>query len=174
MSTLSIGVRRAELKDATAITEVHDAAWRNAYQGVIHARELSRTIARRGPHWWQRAIQRGAAVIVIEAGGAITGYATYGANRARELPQKGEIYELYMKPEYQGLGLGTRLFLAARRELIRAGYPTSVVWALADNQAACRFYQNAGGKRVAEAQERFGEESLTKIAFAWGRNGAGL
>lgn len=169
MSTLSIGVRRAETGDSEAITAVHDAAWRCAYDGMIPAKELARIIARRGPRWWDRAIRRGTAILVLEVGGVICGYATFGPNRARNLAQKGEIYELYLKPEYQGVGLGTRLFLAARRELTRFGCDSVVVWALAENDAACRFYKNAGGRKVARASERFGEVSLTKIAYAWSR-----
>ncbi len=167
MSTLSIDVRRAEAQDAEAITSVHDASWRFAYDGIIPARELSRMIARRGARWWDRAIRRGTAILIIEVGGTIAGYATFGPNRARDLAQKGEVYELYLLPEYQGIGLGTRLFLAARRELARYGYDTTVVWALADNENACRFYRNAGGRRVARSTERFGDAALTKIAFAW-------
>ena len=169
MSTLSIDVRRAEARDAAAITSVHDRSWRYAYDGIIPARELSRMIARRGARWWDRAIRRGASILVVEAGGKVAGYATFGPNRARDLAQKGEVYELYLLPEYQGVGLGSRLFLAARRELMRAGYPTAVVWALADNDGACRFYRNAGGRRVARASERFGEVCLPKVAFAWPR-----
>lgn len=173
MSTLVIGVRRAEVRDAEGITAVHDAAWRNAYDGMIPAKELSRIIARRGPRWWDRAIRRGTAILVLEVGGAVCGYATFGPNRARNLVQKGEIYEIYIKPEYQGIGLGTRLFLAARRELSRFGFDSVVVWALADNDNACRFYRNAGGRRVARANERFGDVALTKVAFAWGRGAGG-
>ena len=169
MKTNVIGVRRAENRDAEAITAVHDSAWRYAYDGVIPAKELSRIVARRGARWWDRAIRRGTAVLVLEVGGTICGYATVGPNRARNLPQKGEIYEIYLKPEYQGVGLGTRLFLAARRELARFGFDSVVVWALADNDGACRFYRNAGGRKIARANERFGDVALTKIAFAWGR-----
>ena len=169
MSTLLIGVRHAEASDAEAIAAVHDAAWHFAYDGMIPAKELARIIARRGPRWWHRAIRRGTAILVLEAGGVICGYATFGPNRARNLVQNGEVYEIYVKPEYQGIGLGTRLFLAARRELSRFGFDTVVVWALADNENACRFYHNAGGRNVSRANERFGDVSLTKIAFAWGR-----
>jgi ribosomal protein S18 acetylase RimI-like enzyme len=169
MKTNVIGVRRAENRDAGAITTVHDAAWRYAYEGMIPANELARIIARRGPRWWDRAIRRGTAILVLEVGGTVCGYATVGPNRARNLPQKGEVYEIYMKPEYQGVGLGTRLFLAARRELARFGFDTVVVWALVDNENACQFYKNAGGHKVARANERFGDVALTKIAFAWGR-----
>ncbi len=110
-NTFTIGVRRAETGDADAITAVHDAAWRYAYEGMIPAKELARIIARRGPRWWDRAIRRGTAILVIEVGGTMCGYATFGPNRARNLVQKGEVYEIYLLPEYQGVGLGTRLFL---------------------------------------------------------------
>jgi hypothetical protein len=42
---------------------------------------------------------------------------------------------------------------------------------LSENDNACRFYRNAGGRKVARANERFGEASLTKIAYAWTRGG---
>ena len=168
-NTFTIGVRRAESGDAEAITKVHDASWRYAYDGMIPPRELARIIARRGPRWWDRAIRKGTAILVIEVGGAICGYATFGPNRARNLVQKGEIYEIYLLPEYQGVGLGTRLFLSARRELARFGFDSVVVWALADNDGACQFYRNAGGRKVARASERFGDVQLTKLAYAWGR-----
>lgn len=168
MSTLTIEMRRAEERDAEAITAVHDASWRLAYDGLIPARELQRIVTRRGPQWWARAIRRGTAILVLEVDGVVCGYATFGPNRARNLRQKGEIYEIYLLPEYQGIGLGTQLFLAARRELIRFGFDTMVVWALDDNAHACRFYDNAGGRRVARANERFGTTALAKVAFAWG------
>ena len=38
-------------------------------------------------------------------GDKVAGYANYGRNRARSLHFEGEIYELYLRPEFQGLGL---------------------------------------------------------------------
>src|SRR5918996_606118 len=51
----------------------------------------------------------------------------------------GEIYEIYLRPECQGVGFGRRLFRAARDRLGAAGLRRLLVWALADNAAACRF-----------------------------------
>ena len=66
--TSAIDVRRAKTRDAEAITAVHDAAWRYAYDGMIPAKELGRIIARRGPQWWHRAIGRGTGIISLESG----------------------------------------------------------------------------------------------------------
>ena len=97
----------------------------------------------------------------------IIGYATLGANRVSALPQEGEVYELYLLPEYQGIGLGKRLFLAAREELLRLGMKGCVVWVLEDNTPAMTFYGNAGGDDIAEGNETFNGKTLPKIAYAW-------
>jgi hypothetical protein len=45
-----------------------------------------------------------------------------------------------------------------------------VVWALKDNEAACAFYGGLGGAVAAAAPERYGDVSLTRVAFVWGVN----
>jgi ribosomal protein S18 acetylase RimI-like enzyme len=167
MNTLTIDIRKAEPRDAAAIADVHENAWRGAYSGIIPHRALNRMIGRRGPDWWANAIRRAATVLVIEIGGKLAGYATIGRNRARELSQQGEIYELYLRPEYQGIGLGTRLFAAARARLVASGLKGMVVWALEDNGGALAFYEGAGGRDVAEGVEVFDQKALKKVAFVW-------
>src|SRR5690606_31087326 len=97
---------------------------------------LQRMVYRRGVKWWENAIRRASTVLVAEMGGEVVGYATIGKNRARELSQQGEIYELYILPEYQGLGLGTRLFQEARKRLSARGLRGLVIWVLEDNHNA--------------------------------------
>jgi ribosomal protein S18 acetylase RimI-like enzyme len=167
MGTLVIETRKAVIADAPRIAEVHDAAWLNAYAGMVPHAALHRMVRRRGARWWAEAIARSTFVLVIEAAGAIVGYATLGRNRVGTLPFEGEIYELYLMPEYQGVGLGARLFLTARRELKRRLLKGSVVWVLADNERAIRFYENAGGRPVAEGSERFDGAQLRKLAYAF-------
>ncbi len=167
MKTLSIDIRRADPQDAEAIAAVHDRSWRGAYTGIIPYRALNAMVGRRGARWWANAIRRSATVLVLEVGGEIAGYATLGRNRARQLKQAGEIYELYLSPEYQGIGFGRRLFNAAREMLAAHGLKGLVVWALEDNTGAISFYQRAGGRDTAEGVEVFDGKALRKIAFAW-------
>jgi ribosomal protein S18 acetylase RimI-like enzyme len=167
MSTVLIEIRRAKPSDALAVAETHDEAWRGAYRGVIPGRELDRLITRRGPDWWDSAIRKGSRISILAFGEKVAGYANYGRNRARSLFYDGEIYELYLRPEYQGLGFGRRLFSSARRDLAQSGLKSLVVWALSDNEPAVEFYRTLGGKAVARSSERFGDRSLEKVAFAW-------
>jgi len=167
MTTLAIDIRRADGRDAEAIADVHQQAWLGAYAGIIPHRALTRMVGRRGIQWWKGAIQRAANVLVVEIGGDVVGYATLGRNRARQLSQQGEIYELYLKPEYQGIGLGSRLFSAARKQLAAHGLDGLVVWALEDNVNALSFYTGLGGRDVAEGVEVFDSKALRKVAFVW-------
>jgi N-acetylglutamate synthase-like GNAT family acetyltransferase len=90
---------------------------------------------------------------VLEVHGKIAGYATLGANRSRTLRVRGEIYELYIEPAYQGLGFGRRLFQCGSRAAGVARLGPFVVWALEDNAQATAFYRALGGEPVAHGVE---------------------
>lgn len=162
-----ITIRSAREGDARGIADVHDAAWRDAYRGIIPGRELEQMIARRGPRWWHSAIVRGSRLLVLDFDDTIGGYTSYGRNRVPSMPYGGEIFELYIAPEFQGLGFGRRLFEAARKDLAGHGYTSFLVWALADNERAVRFYTALGARVVRKATERFGSETRARLAFAF-------
>ena len=166
-STVVIEIRRAKPNDAGAVAGTHDEAWRTAYRGIIPGGELEKLISRRGPAWWESAIRKGSRVSLLVFGERIAGYANYGRNRARSLQYDGEVYELYLRPEFQGLGFGRRLFTAARRDLCQSGMKSLVVWALSDNDPAVDFYRALGGRAVARSSEKFGVRTLDKVAFGW-------
>jgi ribosomal protein S18 acetylase RimI-like enzyme len=167
MHTVVIEIRRAKSSDAVPLAATHDLAWRTAYQGIIPGPELDKLINRRGAEWWDGAIRKGSRISILAFGDTIAGYTNYGRNRARSLTYDGEIYELYLRPEFQGLGFGRRLFAAARRDLAQSGIRSLVVWALSDNAPAVAFYRALRGRAVARSSEKFGNKTLDKIAYAW-------
>ena len=167
MSTTLIEIRRAKVEDAAAVADAHDEAWRSTYRGIIPGPELEKLVQRRGAVWWDGAIRKGSRVSLLVFGDEVAGYANYGRNRARSLTYDGEIYELYLRPEYQGVGFGRRLFTSSRRDLAQSGMKSVVLWALSDNEPAVEFYRALGGQPVARSSERFGDKTLDKIAFAW-------
>jgi ribosomal protein S18 acetylase RimI-like enzyme len=167
MSQAALSIRLARARDANGIAAVHDAAWREAYRGIIPGPELERMVQRRGPTWWRNVIDKGTRLAVLEFNDGERGYVSYGRNRLTVSPYRGEIFELYLAPEYQGLGFGRRLFEAARHDLAGNRMSGLIVWALADNDRACDFYRHLGGIKVREMEERFGKETRMRHAFGW-------
>lgn len=159
--------RRAAPLDANQIFDVYKTSWLNAYAGILPHKALSRMISRRDAKWWANAINKTAVILVMEFGDQVVGYATIGPNRVSSFTAEGEVYELYIKPEYQGLGLGSKLFNNARMELNRRGYKGFVVWVLSDNNQGARFYHGAGGTAIATGTEAFDDVVLEKTAFYW-------
>jgi ribosomal protein S18 acetylase RimI-like enzyme len=167
MKTALCETRIASLTDVEALAKTHDEAWRSTYRGVIPGSELEKIIARRGPSWWQSAISKGNRISLLSFNGEPAGYVNYGRNRAKGLAHQGEIYELYLRPEYMGMGFGTQLFEAARQDLQLHKLNSLVVWVLCDNSVACDFFKAMGGKPIARSSERFGTKTLDKTAFGW-------
>jgi GNAT superfamily N-acetyltransferase len=167
MKTLSIDMRLAGPADAAAVADAHRNAWMHAYSGIIPYRALTRMIERRGESWWRKATRGPATILVAEVAGVVAGYASLGYNRARALPHEGEIYELYLRPEYQGIGLGYQLFHEARRMLKSLGCNGMVVWCLEDSEIAANFFRSNGGVDAVEGMEDFDDVHLKKLGFIW-------
>jgi len=166
-----VATRWSAAGDCPGLARVHGDAWRYAYAGIIPGLTLERMIARRGPAWWSRMHGRGFRALVVDCDGTLAGYATLGRSRAPAWGQpgavSGEIYELYIRPEYQGCGLGRRLFAEARRTLASHGLTRLTVWALTENEIACRFYRAMGGIEAGCTEDRFCGIPLRKTGFAW-------
>lgn len=162
-----VRVRAAKNADAAALVTVFAETWKSSYAGIIPHHHLEGMIQRRSKAWWAAAVRGGDGILVVEHEGQIAGYATYGSARGRGTHQ-GEIYELYIAPVYQGVGLGEHLFEACRARLDARGLRGLVVWALEDNAAAADFYWRRGGRPFQKVREAFGQTQLGKVGFGWG------
>jgi GNAT superfamily N-acetyltransferase len=163
---LDVSVRKASSDDAPALAQVFRDSWRLAYAGIIPAMHLEHEILRRDAGWWRRAIRAESNLIVITHGEKVAGYATCGRARGSRR-DTGEIYELYLAPVYQGIGIGEHLFEACRATLDELGLPHLIVWALAENDTARAFYSRCGGKPTRRSCVRFGKSVNVRLAFEW-------
>ena len=170
------GIRKACPADAVAIARVHVETWRSAYAGVLpDAYLVSMSCERRLAHWRQTLTvgRHREPVLVAEDGAAeVIGFASFGAARRSglpvDLPYDGEIFSLYVLPDYQGRGLGRALMEAGFKGLARAGRRAAIVWVVAANPARF-FYERMGGRLVAERSERFAGAELPEYAYGWQR-----
>ncbi|MBQ4436754.1 MAG: GNAT family N-acetyltransferase, partial [Clostridia bacterium] len=71
----------------------------------------------------------------------VVGFVGYG-DRGEEAPDTGEIFALYVLPEYYGKGVGRQLMEAGLEQLME--YPQVCLWVLKENRRAIRFYEKSG------------------------------
>jgi L-amino acid N-acyltransferase YncA len=125
-------------------------------------------LARRGLRWWHDAVAHGRPLVVLDVHDTVAGYVAYGRCRSRGVAADGEVDELYLSPEYQGLGFGTRLFRAVRNDFADRGMKRVLVWCLSDNLRARGFYERLGGRAMAETTERLAGVPLGKVGYVFG------
>lgn len=141
-------IRRAVVADAAVITEIHFGGWLAAYRGIMPDEVLDTLDfdARRAR--WHDNLANGARCVVFESdgdGGAVVrGFAGFGPCRDDDRVGSGEIYALYVAPEWWGAGVALPLFASALEGLRSEGYGDGVLWVLRDNWRARRFYEKAG------------------------------
>ena len=166
MFTALINVRFASQEDGEALSEIFYESWKLAYQGILPHKDLSWLLSKRDSQWWSEAVNR-RHILVVEYENKIVGYAHIGPNRKPKLGAQGEIFELYILPVYQGLGMGSRLFQEAQNFLYLRGYDGLIIWCLSENTLGCQFYEGKGGQKVAQSFENFSGRKVHKIAYLW-------
>ena len=164
MTSLVIDVRPARSADASQLADVYAHSWREAYAGIIPAVTLERMIVRRSAGWWRDILSR-RAVLVLDVDGMVAGYASFAPARGRSQAGAAEVQELYLRPEYQGIGLGVRLFAATVKRIRSRGYARILVRALAENDRANGFYVRYGGRLIARTEESLGGRSLACLWY---------
>lgn len=137
-------VRLARPEDAAAIARVQVESWHAAYRGLISERRLaSFTVPVRTMAWQRNLAVRGdVRTTVFEAEEKIVGFASIG--RSRDLEGWGEIWAIYVAPDWWGRGVGSALFADAMAELAARGLSRVMLWVLDGNERALQFYQGNG------------------------------
>jgi len=171
-----IRIRRASKNDAPAIGRVHVETWQSTYAGLLPDAMLVAMSDVRQSAWWSRVLaDPGEARGVFVADDQDMGVVGFGScGPVRDLPEGldgrevrvGEVYTLYVEPDFQNRGLGRRLLDALFRQLKADRCDTAVLWMLAKNPTRF-FYEGLGGEQVGERIDTMSGTDVEEMAFAW-------
>jgi GNAT superfamily N-acetyltransferase len=136
-------LRPAEPADAMAVARVHVRSWQVAYRGLMPQDYLDqlRPEDRAATYDFATADPAKPHTIVAVEGDSVLGFATTMPTRDKDLEGYGELAALYVDPEHWGRGIGVALVQVARAHLVEAGFRKAMLWVLAGNTRADRFYQ---------------------------------
>lgn len=144
-------VRPAMPEDAMAVARVHVRSWQTAYRTLLpddyldqlrpedRAAKYDFVNSNTREPWTIVAVKEG-----VTRDGLICGFATTAPSREPDLANYGELYALYVDPDYWGHGIGIALITAARGRLLELGFQNAFLWVLKGNIRAERFYQRDG------------------------------
>lgn len=159
-------VRTAIPSDIAGIADIHVETWRDAYAGILPDRVLLRLSPRRHAAQWRHALVRDRVKVAVDGGHGAVGFGSAGRARSDTLPYAGEIYTLYVRPDFQGQGIGGTLLAALFGALLHDGIESAILWVLADNPARF-FYEAMGGKWAAVRDETLWGVTLPERGYAW-------
>ena len=145
--------------------------WRAAYKDIVPEDYLENLSHDESARLWRDVIAAGdGCVFVAEDAGGIFGFAS-GTPRDRFSQDfreyEGELKTAYVLPSHQGTGVGRRLVGAVARYFESCGVNSVLLWALAENRSARRFYESLGGVLVAEKGFELGGARLSEVAYGW-------
>jgi GNAT superfamily N-acetyltransferase len=143
-------LRPAEPEDAMGVARVHVRSWQAGYRGLLPDQYLDglRPEDRAQRYNFASEDVRDPATLVAVEDGMICGFATTAPARDSDMPDDagpwGELFALYVDPDWWGRGVGAALISVARSRLLALGYRNAVLWLLAGNARADRFYRIDG------------------------------
>ncbi|HEX6119969.1 MAG TPA: GNAT family N-acetyltransferase [Dongiaceae bacterium] len=174
-------IRPAAARDAADIARIYVDAWRSSYAAILPHRVLLGMSCERQARQWSWVIGNRAEVqpviVAADADGGVIGFASFGPARPGDRPvsghfagardaKAGEIYTLYVQPEFQERGIGRQLLAAAFAAMARKGCGHGFLWVLRDNPSRY-FYERVGGVMVAERQEQLWGCAIDQVCYGW-------
>lgn len=164
-------IRDARPTDAVRLAEIHAVSWKAAYRGLLSDAFLDGITVTDRLEWWQSRLARVPprwAILVAEEAGRVSGFVTTGHcdDPDRRVPESGELYAMYLDPEFWGLGVGRDLLAAAEDRLREDAYLDASLWVLRDNSRGRRFYERGGWSADGAGQRMIiGSEAVAAVRY---------
>jgi ribosomal protein S18 acetylase RimI-like enzyme len=162
-----VNIRQADETDLTAISHVLVDTWRTTFRGLVSDTFLDNmSYAQQRDRHLRYMLNQRVSYFVAECGqtGEVIGFVSGGPIRDREFRYASELYAIYIRQEFQGRGIGRRLFCALVDQLFRSGPTSMMVWALANHS----FYERMGGRAITTRPIELDAVSAADVvAFVW-------
>ncbi|ADU31098.1 GNAT family N-acetyltransferase [Evansella cellulosilytica] len=160
-------IRRARIGDEKGIAKVHVDSWKSTYKNIVPEEYLNTLSYEQREVMWKRGIADNNPIFVAEDFGSIVGFATGGKERSAKYEEyEGEVYAIYILKEYEGRGIGKRLFNQVVNEIVGYGMNSMIVLVLEDNPSI-QFYEALGGTKLDIVEIEIGGKKLKEAIYGW-------
>ena len=145
---MDIIIRKVLSEEAYKYTSLHIACWQDAYKGIIPEYYLTHMIEEtedRTERMRKSLVNPGESKFYcVEIDNEMIGRLIICKSRDIDKPDAGEVAAIYLLKKYWNKGYGQRIMSFALEELKNDGYTEVILWVLAENRRAIRFYEKCG------------------------------
>lgn len=152
------------------MARVHVRSWQVAYQGLIAQDYLDglRPEEKASRYTFDRTGSEAPATLIAVENEVICGFVTTGRSQDSDLPDVGELWAIYVDPQYWGKGVGRLLVTAGRDQMRRDGAREALLWVFAGNHRARRFYELDGWRPDgARRTEAIGTATVEEVRYRY-------
>jgi GNAT superfamily N-acetyltransferase len=165
---MHITIRPATIEDLNVTVDLYIEGWQTAYvdfipDSVLHSFDREKEMeGSRGfftsedPHFFDVAVYNG----------AVIGYVAGGPFGGETVKFDGEVYEIFIRKEYQNKGVGKMLLHHAGLWFESQGYTSVGIWCWRDNPNRV-FYERLGGRVADTVAQMVGGKELGVDIFSW-------
>ena len=158
-------IRKNQYEDQEQMAHIKVDGWKNAYDRIISSSYLNTLNYEEQTERYQASFEEYKDyVFVAVRGDEVLGYSCFNPTPNVD-DFDSELVSLYIKPTEIGKGIGTELFIATRKQMIKFGKRNMIVWCLSDNENAIRFYEKLGGKVVKTKEAPIGDQTYKEYGF---------
>ena len=160
---MEMKIRQAVLKDAPGIAKVHVDSWRTTYKEIIPGSYLNDLSYDERTDLWNRVLmeERDNVIVAEDEAGRIIGFASWNGRE-----DSCDLTAIYLLEEFQGRGIGKKMFEKLFRHFKDMGYGKITVEVLEDNKTRY-FYEHYGAELTDTVEISIGGEMFNELIYEW-------
>ncbi len=167
-----VDIRPVRNEDIPDVARVHVESWQRSFEGLVPQQFLDlMSVEERTERYRNRECNGRYAMLVAEHPVAgIVGFADFGTP-VLNVEADSQVFSFYFLPEFQGKGLGERLFRRCSAIMAREG-SSSICLDSLEVSPYRRFYEKMGASIVGRDSHRLGDEDFATVIYGWKDIGA--
>lgn len=148
-------IRYAEINDAKVLGKIHSESWKIAYKGIVPDSVLDNITADKRERYFEKALSENLEEdTLIFVDNKAVGLMTIGKCRDNDRDNTyGEIWGIYLLPEYWNMGIGSHYINWGINELKNRNFKKITLWVLEDSLNSRRFYERMGFRHDGTVKE---------------------
>ena len=163
-------IRKATLEDIPEVAELHVNSWNKTYKGIIaqdHLDNMRNNLDKRIERMKNEFYLRN--MIVATINNEIVAFSEFTLTNefSKDLDIDCELCGLYVKNDYIGTGIGSKLFNYVKNIFIKNNKYKMGLWCVKENNNAINFYLRKGGIKVKEKTFTLAGKEYSEIAFVY-------